>query len=202
MINVRRDKKSKGFIPTLTFVQSTVSKSRSILRCKQSSQHQRWWRGFTILELLVVLAIIGVFSSFVLFAVDQARIKSRDTSRYQQANEILKALELYFTEFGDYPNDSSTDPVTLSSIGAISTFMPSVPVDPIYGPVNGYLYCASADLKSMAILVNTENDRGGSNYCVVSRGPAEYSDSICDYTSIEVGITLSNVDTCASRIVN
>lgn len=152
--------------------------------------------GFTLIELLVVVAIIGVLASVVMISVNEARIKSRDAARVAQANEVLKAVELYFTENGFYPDDDGGvvgPAVQLSSVGAIGNFMPQTPIDLIYGDTaNGYLYCASVDLQSMAIWVNTEDDQGGSNHCVVSRGPQEYTNSVCT--------NLAAQDRCSTRL--
>jgi general secretion pathway protein G len=61
-------------------------------------------RGFTLIELLVVIAIIGLLSSVVLASLSQARSKSRDSRRIADLNQIRNALELYYHNFGDYPD--------------------------------------------------------------------------------------------------
>lgn len=141
---------------------------------------KRLTSGFTLIELLTVVAIIGLLASVVLFSLNEARVKSRDAARISQANEVLKALELFHSDGGFYPDDSDTNPVPLGNISPIGVYMQNTPVDAIYGGgANGYQYCASADLLSMAIWVNTEDDKGGTNFCVVSRGPQEYTNNVC-----------------------
>jgi len=60
-------------------------------------------RAFTLIELLVVIAIIGVLSNIVLASLNTARMKARDSKRVSDAQEIRKALELYYDDYGHYP---------------------------------------------------------------------------------------------------
>ena len=50
--------------------------------------------GFTIIELLIVSAIIGLLSAVVLQSLNTARQKSRNTTRLAQIDQINKALEI------------------------------------------------------------------------------------------------------------
>lgn len=61
-------------------------------------------RGFTLIELLVVIAIIGLLSSVVLASLNSARTKTKDSERVQTLKAFETALELYYDDFGKYPN--------------------------------------------------------------------------------------------------
>lgn len=56
--------------------------------------------GFTMIELLVVMAIISVVSGVVFQGLLGARIKSRDTNRLSNVDQINKALEVSATTTG------------------------------------------------------------------------------------------------------
>ena len=61
--------------------------------------------GFTMVELLVVISIIGILATAVLAAlnpVEQLR-KGRDTSRKADASTMLGALDRFQSSFGCYP---------------------------------------------------------------------------------------------------
>ena len=60
-------------------------------------------KGFTIIELLVVISIIGLLSTISVVSLNGARIKSRDARRLADMQQILTALELYYNEYGTYP---------------------------------------------------------------------------------------------------
>ncbi len=63
--------------------------------------------GFTLIELLVVIAIIGILASVVLASLNSARRKSRDARRQTDRREIFKAIELFKSDNGGVPPDSS-----------------------------------------------------------------------------------------------
>jgi len=60
-------------------------------------------RGFTLIDLLVVISIIGLLSSVVLATLDSARVKARDAQRITALKQIQTALELYYADNGRYP---------------------------------------------------------------------------------------------------
>jgi prepilin-type N-terminal cleavage/methylation domain-containing protein len=64
-------------------------------------------KGFTLIEMLIVIAVIGVLAVAVLSAinpVEQMR-KARDTRRRSNAAELLNALERYYATNETYPTD-------------------------------------------------------------------------------------------------
>lgn len=63
-------------------------------------------KGFTIIELLVVVAIIGVLSGVVLGNLSTARAKTRNVNRVSDIDQINKALELYAVGAKAFPSTS------------------------------------------------------------------------------------------------
>lgn len=91
-------------------------------------------RGFTIIELLVVLAIIGLLISGVLVGLSQARTRAQDTRRMEDIGQLQRALALYATTFHRYPPAAATttltgaDSVSIALINAET--IPAIPKDP------------------------------------------------------------------------
>jgi type II secretion system protein G len=61
-------------------------------------------RGFTLVELLVVIAIIGLLASIILISLNNAKAKARDVKRLSDMKQIEIALEMYYDDYGQYPN--------------------------------------------------------------------------------------------------
>lgn len=68
---------------------------------QQLSTHSKK-SGFTLIELMVVMAIIGTLASVVMVSVETARSKARDTARKAALNQIQVALELYRNDHGTF----------------------------------------------------------------------------------------------------
>jgi len=59
-------------------------------------------RGFTLVELLIVIAIIGILSSVVLSNLTGARTKAYDAKVQAQMSNIRQSAELYYIANGNY----------------------------------------------------------------------------------------------------
>jgi prepilin-type N-terminal cleavage/methylation domain-containing protein len=60
-------------------------------------------QGFTIIELLIVIAIIAILAGLVLNNFQGAQAKARDTGRVTDINNLHSKLEEYYNENGAYP---------------------------------------------------------------------------------------------------
>lgn len=60
-------------------------------------------RGFSLIELLVVISIIAILSSIGLVVYGQAQKIARDSRRKQDLKNIQFALEVFFQKNGRYP---------------------------------------------------------------------------------------------------
>ena len=61
-------------------------------------------KGFTIIELLIVIAIIIILAALVLNNFQGAQAKARDTQRVTDVNNVHSKLEEYYNENNYYPN--------------------------------------------------------------------------------------------------
>ena len=55
-------------------------------------------KGFTLVEMLVVISIIGILSSFAVVSLNSARQKARDALRKGDMAQLRTALNLYYDD--------------------------------------------------------------------------------------------------------
>jgi prepilin-type N-terminal cleavage/methylation domain-containing protein len=83
-------------------------------------------RGFTIVELLVVIAVIGILTTISVVGYNRYQANSRDTQRAAKVTAIAEALEKYYDQHGEYPGCSqltqAATTITGSSPGGISGY--------------------------------------------------------------------------------
>lgn len=60
-------------------------------------------RGFTLIELMIVIVILGILMGTILPRLTGAQSRARDTARIADLNNISQALEVYFSDNGEYP---------------------------------------------------------------------------------------------------
>ncbi len=70
--------------------------------------HREYRRGFTIVELLIVIVIIGILATIAIVSFNGIQAKARDSQRLQDAKTIVQALEIYKTQNGIYPDEVQT----------------------------------------------------------------------------------------------
>lgn len=104
-------------------------------------------KAFTLVELLVVMSIIGVLVAIAAGSFRSAQLRGRDAQRKSDLKEISHSLELFYADYGKYPDASSghisacpynpgTSSGTTCSWGTSSftdsktTYFKALPVDP------------------------------------------------------------------------
>ncbi len=72
-------------------------------------------KGFTLIELMIVVAIIGILASVVLTSLGKARSKAKDTAVMSELSGLRASAEIYATDNDDsyegFCDDTSIDQV-------------------------------------------------------------------------------------------
>ena len=152
-------------------------------------------KGFTLIELLVVIVIIGILATVGLASFNSSQMKGRDSKRKSDLKEVAAALELYYSDNGEYPSSnngqiaacpSNTKPGTPCVWGSSeftdgkTIYMKEVPDDP---RSSSYFYRTvilnSVDRQAFQLYAHLENsedldcipDRNGIPNCNSSELP-------------------------------
>lgn len=126
-------------------------------------------KGFTLMELLVVIVILGILVTLGGASFKGSQIKGRDGRRKADLRNINVALEQYYTDKGTYPADNGSGRIT--ACGAQGTtvcewgssfidqnsevYMLRLPDDPIVA--FQYYYDAGSQNKSYQLYAHLEN---------------------------------------------
>jgi prepilin-type N-terminal cleavage/methylation domain-containing protein len=133
-------------------------------------------KGFSLVELLIVIAIIGIITTVVLANVARAKANSRDGKRITDISQLQLALALYLDKNEQYPIGNSI--ATLSALIAPDKFVDKIATDPIndslhkYGYTSdGFSYCLGASLENTAdprieTPIPCTTDQASNNYLV------------------------------------
>lgn len=110
----------------------------------RKNRRKIWAKGFTLVELLVVISIISLLASVVLTTVNSTRAKARDVRRKTDIRQLLLAIQFYYDNNGQYPPvvdnrgdgwDQSYDGTFMPNL--VPQYIPTMIIDPA-GTGNAY----------------------------------------------------------------
>lgn len=148
-------------------------------------------RGFTLMEILVVIALLGILITVGLGSFKSSQQKSRDTRRKSDLRAISIALEAYYSDKGQYPNDAldgkimgcgTNDQSECPWEGEFSDkngtiYMVKLPGDPSGG--RNYFYDVGPQNKSYQLYARLENKLDIDLQKDPSNNPYVYSGTTC-----------------------
>lgn len=135
-------------------------------------------QGFTLIEILIVVAIIAILASVVLIGLGPTQQAGRDARRLSDLREVQNGLELYFNKCGYYPGAAESascagvaygpnnfwgDPTVTPQTGMMGALVGStigvstVPDDPQSGKT--YYYGANGTGSGYVVAAMLENNQ-------------------------------------------
>lgn len=107
-------------------------------------------KGFTLIEVLLVIAILGILAVLITNNFFSSLRKGRDAARKSNLSSISKAVEMFYEDKAMYPDYNILEYSKLCETEADSadesecrkTYIFEIPIDPISG--NNYVYQTDA----------------------------------------------------------
>jgi len=120
-------------------------------------------RGFTLVEMLIVLAVLGVLATAILLTLNpiEQLHKANDAKRKTDLSQVKRALDLYYDDNGRYPASSVDFKIvnvatTLNWGSAWQPYMNALPKDPKSSNTYEYYSPAAANGQTYYIYANLE----------------------------------------------
>jgi prepilin-type N-terminal cleavage/methylation domain-containing protein len=149
---------------------------------KQLKAGQARSRGFTIVELLIVIVVIGILATLVIVTFSGIQQKGRNSQRQTDINALTSHIEAYYAENAKYPtlanmndatwrstNTKGLDPAALADPknAATQTLVAAVPAAGTYSYAYEVLPAncdngAAGDCTSFTLTAHMEG--GGADY--------------------------------------
>jgi len=145
---------------------------RAQQRCDRRSSASRGLSGFTLLEAMLVIAIIGLLAAIGIVNSSRFVYKARRTEAYNILKTINKAQQIYLSDAGRYaPN---FEELGLEING-------SVMIDPQTVQTSHYTY---------TLMALDQNGQTASNFRAIAAGNIDPSDDMLDVLIIENRLTV------------
>jgi prepilin-type N-terminal cleavage/methylation domain-containing protein len=141
-------------------------------------------KGFTIVELLIVIVIIGILATLVIVTFTGIQQKARDSQRQTDIGAVNSHVTAYYAETGAYPTLAM-----LNDSAWVSAHMKGLDPEALVDPKGGAIQAsAGADHYGYAATLGTDP-------CPAATGTSPDQVSTCDgYTltaNLEAGGTFS-----------
>ncbi|MBU2612945.1 type II secretion system GspH family protein [Patescibacteria group bacterium] len=124
-------------------------------------------KGFSILELLIVLAIVGVLAAVAIYALGISRADSRDAKRVSDVSVLRSSLSQYWLQMARYPVSDGIDlgvpggqAIGLTTEGFVgadgggNVILPKAPI----GPKAGEYYRYKGTASGYSLMFTTERE--------------------------------------------
>lgn len=166
--------------------------------------------GFTLIEILLVLAVIGLLAGALTFGSAASSAQSRDAKRQSDLRTLQIAIEAYRSQYGRYPAGCNTVDWSgqvgtsfacpsssgqyiighLPSISFSPDFIPVLPVDArLNGPNSGYVYRTNLEGSVYKIMAMRTVEADTLTY--------NHAFKRCDYTGLGIIDSIDRTGWCA-----
>lgn len=111
-------------------------------------------KGFTLVELLLVIGLLGIFAGVTLLVIDPTKMrkKTRDAAKESTLIKLATAIQGYYAIEKAYPSVDSTTSPNKATDAITKLYLKSWPTDA------EYWYSLNTDSSAFAVAVARESD--------------------------------------------
>lgn len=171
---------------------------------KQRRSFQINQGGFTLVELLIAIVIIALLSVIGINSFIASQMKSRDSQRKSDLQQISKSLEMYYNDKGRYPDDNGAGLLQVgganlewnasfydSTVTNGAIYMARLPKDP--GSSSYHYVVVPPQGAGYKLYARLENIRDGGVVKDVNGDPTTYTGISCGDGECNMGVSSSNI---------
>ena len=97
--------------------------ARALPRSSRTTNHEPRSTGFTLIELIVVMAIIGILATIAVPAMRQAPIRAREAALKEDLYQMRSCIDQFYADRGRYP-------ASLEELVELE-YLRAIPIDPV-----------------------------------------------------------------------
>ena len=140
-------------------------------------------KGFTLVELLIVIIIIGILATLVIVTFSGVQAKARDSQRQTDINALNSHVQAFYAEHGWYPTVAQINDATWRS-----TNMQGLDPDALLAP-NSTTPIDAATSTTAKYQYKPTEDAAGTTACTAT-GTAD--DQLCTHFSLSALLEATN----------
>ena len=155
--------------------QTPISQERRAIHRSSFIVHRSNEKGFTLIELIIVVTIIGILAGLAIVNVRFAQRKAREAALMDNLATMRKAIDNFYADKQRYPSDLNE---------LVPNYMRKVPNDPI---------TKQADWELVMDDPLSSTSDGGEPIPAETDPEATSQPGVTDVKSVAEGVTLDNV---------
>jgi general secretion pathway protein G len=157
-------------------------------------------RGFTMMEIMIVIVIIGVLAGVAMLSYQRARWQSYYAQAANDIEEIAAALQLYYDDHGDYPRvgqkfSAYSSAPSWNTFGIyLKPYLPSIP-HPGFEPIKAvqdYVYLKGVEGDPNSVTVH--NSKTGKTVGCVTVNDGYWMDFNWSKDQFDVNLNDGGID--------